>query len=333
MDRPNRLVIARKRIHSVLTRHGIALARTLEQKISDAGPNPQRIDPHILTEARAQLIQEGIVVRRVVKNVPWFALRATPVATLEQRLKVQLPIHDRIQQEGVKKRLGQSLEIAVFRALSQRKGAHFLGGFPDLDAHDDSELYRKEEPPLSIGTDRIRGGPLDFVLLEQGIRAGIEAKNIRDWVYPAAAEVKEVLRKCVQLDAVPVLIARRIHFSAFLVLNRCGAIVHQNYNQLFPHSEAELANQAKHKNLLGYHDIRTANEPDQRLITFITNNLPAALGGAREKFLQFRDLIESYATDQMNYEEFAGRVRRRTRGKPEDGDSEADEPGGTEPDF
>ena len=33
--------------------------RTLEQKISDAGPNDQRIDPHILTEVRNDLLVRG----------------------------------------------------------------------------------------------------------------------------------------------------------------------------------------------------------------------------------------------------------------------------------
>jgi hypothetical protein len=48
--------------------------------------------------------------------------------------------------------------------------------------------------------------------------AGIEAKNIREWVYPDRTEVKELLSKCTALDVVPVLIARRIHFSTFVVV-------------------------------------------------------------------------------------------------------------------
>ena len=33
--------------------HGVATDRTLEQKISDAGPFDQRIDPHVLTDVRS----------------------------------------------------------------------------------------------------------------------------------------------------------------------------------------------------------------------------------------------------------------------------------------
>lgn len=41
----------------------IANQRTLEQKIADAGPFNQRIDPHILTIVRKRLITEGAIAR------------------------------------------------------------------------------------------------------------------------------------------------------------------------------------------------------------------------------------------------------------------------------
>ena len=51
--------VASRRIRNILRTHGVAIMRTLEQKISDAGPNDQRIDPHILTEVRNDLLAEG----------------------------------------------------------------------------------------------------------------------------------------------------------------------------------------------------------------------------------------------------------------------------------
>ena len=46
--------------------------------------------------------------------------------------------------------VGQTMEIAVFRALQTQTTLDFLGNYPDLNEHDDSTLYRKEEPrPLS----------------------------------------------------------------------------------------------------------------------------------------------------------------------------------------
>ena len=50
--RADRELLAAKRLRNVLRVHGVATDRTLEQKISDAGPFDQRIDPHVLTDVR-----------------------------------------------------------------------------------------------------------------------------------------------------------------------------------------------------------------------------------------------------------------------------------------
>lgn len=91
----------------------------------------------------------------------------------------------------------------------------FLGHFKDLGAHDDSTLYQKEEPPQAVSGNAMPGDrSLDFLAntASAGL-AGIEVKNIREWIYPNREEVTELLLKCCSIDAVPVLIARRIHFS------------------------------------------------------------------------------------------------------------------------
>lgn len=65
----------------------------------------------------------------------------------------------------------------------------------------------------------------------KAILVGLEAKNIREWLYPQREEITELLQKCTAVDAVPVLVARRIHFSTFRVLNPCGVVLHQTYNR------------------------------------------------------------------------------------------------------
>ena len=157
----------------------------------------------------------------------------------------------------------------------------------------------------------------------RGIYAGIEAKNIRQWLYPDREEKRDLLMKCCALDVVPVLISRRIHFSAFSVLNPCGVVIHQKFNQLYPSSKAELAAQVRHKDLLGFHDIRCNQAEDaaithRRLSGFLHVNLPAILPEARESFDRFKDLLASYANGQCDYNIFAARVKRRIRGEDVD---------------
>ena len=155
LSREERKRIARKRLFSILGRHTVALSRTLEQKISDAGPSDQRIDPHILTEARRELEKEGKIQKIERSNALWFALRDASPEKVRQRLAEQEPLHKAIIAGDFTKRMGQTAEIAVYRTLERQEGLEYFGWFPDLDAHDDSKLYSKREPPGAIGRNRI----------------------------------------------------------------------------------------------------------------------------------------------------------------------------------
>lgn len=196
--------------------------------------------------------------------------------------------------------------------LQRQNNLEYLGSFTNLDDHDDSQQYSKEEPPQSVSGRRLHGKQrLDFLVLHQEAGwAGIEAKNVREWLYPDREEIAELLDKAVALDCVPVLIGRRIPFVTFKLLSTCGVVFHQTYNQLLPLTDAALAEKARNKQLLGYHDIRVGNQPDRRLMTFIGTNLPVVLPRARQSFEKYKDLLGSFATRAIDYNEFAGRVRR-----------------------
>jgi hypothetical protein len=314
--------LAQKRIRSVLSRHGVANHRTLEQKISDAGPADQRINPHVLATAFDIMEHAGEILQRKVANGSWLYLADTPTATVEKRLEEQLPIWKELQKQPLTMRIGQALEIAVYRALVSQTTLGHMGAFLDLDAHDDSRLYTKEEPPSSINGRFLPGKKkLDFVATYGPARcAGIEVKNKREWMYPGTSDIRELLAKALAIDAVPVLIARRIPFVTFRVLSPCGLVIHQTYNQLFPVADTELVSRVRQKTLLGYHDVRVGNEPDARLLKFVTENLPAVLDDAAQRLATFRDLLLRYASGDIHYAEFAARVRRRQQGKNEDSD-------------
>lgn len=97
-------------------------------------------------------------------------------------------------------------------------------------------------------------------------------------------------------------------------MSRCGVIVHQTYNQLLPATLEDLAARARDKNLLGYHDIRTGNQPDARLQKFISVNIFKAAPAERRRFEDNKDLLDEFGNYRISYEEFAGRIRRREAG-------------------
>jgi hypothetical protein len=306
----------------VLGAHSIATMRTLEMKISDAGPYDQRINPHILTEARNQLLAEGLIQvhRAAAHRPPWYYLGNTLFADHAERYKELEAIQAAYSRNEFVMRLGQALEIAVYRAL-WTSGSIFFGSYPDLLTHDDSELYNKQEPPNHIGAYAIPDDHLvDFLVLHNGLWAAIECKNVREWLYSDRLEVRELISKALYLNAVPVLIARRIHPSTFLLFNKCGLIIHQVYNQRVANCDAGLAAEAANKKKLSYFDLRVGNEPDARLTKFLAKDLPAVLPAARAKFDEYIDLLTAYCHYGMPYEEFAARARRRFDGSNEDGD-------------
>lgn len=316
-----RLALGQKRIVSILRKHGVASMRILEQKIADAGPLPQRIDPHIITTARNALAAAGDLRERRHRSSRWYYLAATPADVVDRRFAELTALHDRTSAPDFTMRAGQALEIAIFRALGEQEFLPFLGGFLDLNAHDDSSLYSKEEPPRILNGRLIPGQMrLDFLGMHPHAGSvGIEAKNIREWIYPDRKEVQDLLLKCYTQDAVPVLIARRIAYGTFSILRATGVLIHQTFNQLYPEADHDLSELVRDKNLLGYHDVRVGNTPDKRLRKFLHQDLSALLPDARARFKRYSDLLQRYGSGDIGYPEFAGRVRRRERGEPEDG--------------
>src|SRR5688572_17924075 len=103
----SRLDLAEKRIRSILTAHGVANHRTLEQKIADAGPTNQRINPHVLATAYAILGHHGELTTLKRGNSVWLSLRNTRPDIVRARLAEQLPIWLRLQERPLTTRVGQ----------------------------------------------------------------------------------------------------------------------------------------------------------------------------------------------------------------------------------
>ena len=78
-------------------------------------------------------------------------------------------------------------------------------------------------------------------------------------------------------------------------------------------SDAALADSARDKSLLGYHDVRLGNEPDARLTKFVGVNLPEHLDQARNRFDSSKDVLARYAAEEMSNEQFSGYLTRLLR--------------------
>src|ERR1700720_4379559 len=99
MKRAERIELGKRRILNILKAQTVACDRTLEQKIADAGPNPQRVEPSILTESRKALLAEGLIVGEKRASGPWYYLKGTGKEQRELRLAILEPLQ-RQTQEG-----------------------------------------------------------------------------------------------------------------------------------------------------------------------------------------------------------------------------------------
>lgn len=320
---PDDLEQAKSRLREILAQRVVATVRIFEHLICDKGePN---LEPRVVGMARKTLVRDGELLERRTDraNDPtWFHLPGASRTDVETQIDRLSEVLRGTARQAVKNRRGQCLELAIYRALLDQHDVEYLGRFPDFDPtvlERPKNLYRKEEPPSHIGNRAIPGErPLDFLYIHSSAGfGGIEAKNVREWFYPDHADIKGFLLKCVALDCVPVLIARRLPGDTIEVLGSCGVVIHQTINQLYSVADEDLAERAMRQDSLGFDDIRVGDQPDAALLHFIGTTLVEELPAARMRFDKFKDLLARYAYEEIQYHEFVGRVRLRAAGKDE----------------
>jgi hypothetical protein len=272
--------LATRRIHSILAAYHCCPIRMLEAKISEAGPGDKRPNPLSITNALAQLTQAKNIFQ-IRKPSPTETPFYAPI-WLDHKSKAFLDLlatrrHLYLLHKGLTERndfcsdvLEQMLDTALVTA-----GASFLSRFPS--------------PKLPASR------PLDFVADIGGTRFGGEAKNYREWIYPDSAEIWSAISKCCELDAVPILITRKLPYISFLLFRSVGMIGDQTHFQFFhPIVEPELA-RVKHVDGLGYKDIRCVNDPDANMVKFFTTTLPGIGPDFRQRFASHKSLLQHFA--------------------------------------
>jgi hypothetical protein len=72
----DRIALAEARIRNILERETISHQKTLEQKISEQGPQPMRVDPHLVGLALMDLVERELIAEHKSSGVQnWFSHR------------------------------------------------------------------------------------------------------------------------------------------------------------------------------------------------------------------------------------------------------------------
>jgi len=294
--------VAKRRILNVLRQRAVAAKRQLETKISEAGPPRMRAQPHHITKGLSQLMESGHV--RQVDSVSAGGNRQlTPLYGLStwnprspqdvgrlNRVKAAFQTFLAVSQN---EDYGESLQAIVQSAIEQSKQYTWF-----------NEPGKAPPPGTTISGTRITGEvpPLDHYLVHlPGIQIGVEDKNYREWVYGDHPKIRVLLGKCQALNMLPVLVTRKVHYTTRLLFHHLGAVAFQTHYQCFPLKYADRLADAKHKDGLGFADIRFTEEPPLHVVRLFSEYLPRLIVPSWEKFKSNADIIKAYVDGEIDY--------------------------------
>jgi hypothetical protein len=321
-----RILIAKRRIQSILDRDTVCHQKTLEQKISEQGPRPLRVDPHLVSKAILDLLEQNRLAtypHKPTNTKPWYANPGTTQEAVRCRLEILAPLYDQVSGHGFGNLTGDALEIIVFKCLRdiylRNRRYSYQGSFHLSEPKDRNGRYRKTEPPKTLG-DRTSSGLADFY--QFGHAAGtlcIECKNLREWMYPDHGLIKELIIKASELGSVPVLVARRLHYTTRANLLRpAGIIAHESLLQYYPPEAADIAAKVKDARLLGFTDVTPSEDPHQRTIRFFSENLPTIVDYMSERWFRNEQALLAFAHNEMNISQLYTEIGSVAGGKWED---------------
>jgi hypothetical protein len=273
--------LAKKRTLRVLATRQCCPIRMLEAKICEAGPGDKRPNPVSLTEAIRGLAREGsiqVIPKRAPTETPFYApngidISSHPFKQLLAKRRALYLVHKSFTEQN--EFCGDVLEKIVDTALERSGVVVFRSRFPDQNL-----------PPTR---------PLDFVVQIRETLFGGEVKNFREWLYPDSWEIWAAISKCCELDALPVLIARKLPYVSFVLFGKAGMVGYQTHFQFFhPAVEPELA-RVKSIDGLGYKDIRCTLEPDGNMIKFFQTTLPKIAPLFKTRFAAKKKVLQHFA--------------------------------------
>lgn len=236
-----------KAILALLSAEGAATQRGMEAKLADARypGTKSAIHPHHLTTARNRLLAAGAIERlqettKGGSTVVTFMLADPSKAVLRIAARKRL-LDARYRSWTRDGEWGAApIPIALERVIHNSLVTAAPHGYRLLRP-DGGEVRQ-------IAGQAVPGGPLDnavyyTVLGPGGLPAGsllmpIEAKNLRQWIYPRTQELYQLLDKAArlrgqhpQLPITPVLVCRRTHYDTALMAKQLGFHVISTWRQ------------------------------------------------------------------------------------------------------
>jgi hypothetical protein len=318
----------------------------VEARIADARyvGIPSRIDPNHLQTAREQLLLEGLIVEH---RTATRGGRTIPVLVpAEQRRKKRA-----IEQASSRKRLLYARYLGWSAGTPGHHGV--IGRALEMVVHDSLMSaapyhgYRLENPDdgqttALCGARLPRGmGALDNAYSYIGwsddrrLAVPVEAKNLRDWIFPASQELYQLLFKAAilqtqlrgDIDLLPVLVCRRAHKTLFRMAKDLGFHVVATRHQFI--RPGTFVAEAARRHLdevragLGFHDLLMHETSHPSVFNQFRSVLPRVIGVSAERWRDFGSQFGVEYEQLWKSQSFAerrklvGRIKKRMRSYPD----------------
>lgn len=300
--------LATTAIIALLNAEGAVTQRGMEAKLSDARyPGTESsIHPHHLTTARNRLLAAGTIesLREVTKGgstVVTFMLAEPTKAVLRIAARKRL-LDARYRSWSKDGEWGAApIPVALERVIHNSLLSAAPHGY---------RLLRPEGGEVrQIAGQAVPGGPVDNAVFYTPIGADglpgaaillpIEAKNLRQWVYPRTQELYQLLEKGArlhrqhpQLSIVPVLVCRRFQFDTGRMAKQLGFHVIETWRQYIRPAVAGGPDAARLfaevNDELGY-NLELHESSVDPMINHFTTVIPPRCQEASERWAQFVD--------------------------------------------
>jgi hypothetical protein len=319
--REARIKTAETKILRVLRQQTVCHQKELERRVCEVGfrfyplaPQAERPEPVHLVEARKRLSKRDLIdlQARTVRGNKYFFYHLADADPAAVRLALDAKLRATQAFElahSSKAYSGYATEHMLWRSMGAAENWFVMPHEPGRD------IRALDGKTSDVGVD------LAGVELETRVRAVVEVKNIREWVYPDGPVVWTLLSAAAQLDAVPVLIASRIAEPTFLFMLALGGYAVPMLNVYLDQAvltDPPIAGQLRAGiDLLGYKDVKFVDPelPVERFTKHFSERLPGRLPDMWTTFSGVKDEALRLARDECLREDGvrAGKVSGRSR--------------------
>ena len=273
-------------INRLLRRHKVASQRELEARLSDfLPPGTPWVFPHDITSLK----RTHDIVEVSNDPVPFYTRRNMPRMYYEPVLQTKQAINRGYNDICAQETCGDIGEQVVFKSMQAAKNLalkpHTLGNVKEINGH---------RTDGTLDTYGYVTSPQDNTL-RTARPLGVEVKNVRHFVYPDSSDIWQTLRCAVELQCLPVLTTRRVHFKTFLFCRSIGMIVHESQKQYFAASLSEDPRLLAAHEDLNFLDVIAWEEADPFIVQFFEETVPKIIDRTASTFERYSDLIGDYA--------------------------------------